>query len=279
MGKKTEFYVRCIKQAWNGSFDLANAWGPLLGAAILGGALWLVDKKLGMPDTIPGTIVFTLMCLGLAWLIIFLGRVVYFAGSLFVAKEEELRQASERLTPKLKCTFGDDVPGCVRTNTKVKFQMIGPDAQGNLVVQQVNLRGTYYRLAVETSGIGIVSNCTAYLTSIKRNSKAWVDGENLPLTFAPAEEADSTQKNLRAGITTYLDFLFISDENQPILTTKNFQGPTSLNWGDMFATAADYLFHIVISSPDSVAVAHEIKLAWTGNRGTSRLLNIGTGSK
>src|SRR6267378_4870701 len=129
MGKKTEFYVRCIKQAWNGSFDLANAWGPLLGAAILGGALWLVDKKLGMPDTIPGTIVFTLMCLGLAWLIIFLGRVVYFAGSLFVAKEEELRQASERLTPKLKCTFGDDVPGCVRTNTKVKFQMIGPDAQ------------------------------------------------------------------------------------------------------------------------------------------------------
>jgi hypothetical protein len=177
-----------------------------------------------MPETILGTVVFTLACIGAAWVAIFLFRLVNAAGDLFATQETELTNTRQLLLPKIKCSFGMENPGCVRPNTTLTLAVLNY-VSGRPTGQMAAVTGTYYRLAIETSGIGLVSHCTGYLTSIKRNGKAWVDGENLLLTFAPGEDPDSTNKNLRTGIVNYLDFFFIGDDNRTLMvTTKGFQG-------------------------------------------------------
>jgi hypothetical protein len=177
--------------------------------------------------------------------------------------------ADARLKPKLRLDFAMTDGGCVRPNTKVTMPVLGYlDGQPTGRIAQIG--GTYYRLAVHVDGVGEIQRCTGYITHILRNGKKWVEGENLLLTFAPAEASDATSKNLRAGIVNYLDFFFIGDDHKTLfITTKNFQGPSSINWHDMFATPADYTLHIVVTAQDSPAVHKNVPFHWTGNRETS----------
>ena len=172
----------------------------------------------------------------------------------------------DHLVPRLHCEFSDSIPGCVRPNTAITIEI----TSGSRIFRRV-ISGTYYRLQVSVLGGETIHKCTGNITGIERNSRGWVDGENLLLTFAPAESADSTQRDLRAGEIVYLDLLFIGDDNNPLLVTKDFKGPSSVKWDTMFANPGEYLFHIVVLTASSVSVKQNILFKWTGDRSTSQL--------
>jgi hypothetical protein len=179
--------------------------------------------------------------------------------------------AEAKLIPKLRCAFGDQIPGCVRPNTTIYGMPVVDYTTGSRVVGSMSVTGTYHRLAVEAIGLGTVRNCAARIPWIKRNGRRWFDGEYLIMPFVPSEAPDCDRRDIVAGRQELVDFLFIGND-QILITTKGFVVPTSINFPEMFRTPAEYLFRIEISSPDSSPVAQEIKLFWTGKSATSRVI-------
>jgi hypothetical protein len=76
---KRRYLWECIKFAWRGSISLANAWAPVLGAAAIWLALWLLGFEMIVPDRLPGLIVVVCSCIGAAWLILFFARLILVA--------------------------------------------------------------------------------------------------------------------------------------------------------------------------------------------------------
>jgi hypothetical protein len=272
MGVKADFYIACTKRAWERSIDLANSWGSILGAAILAVVLALIGKPFKMPETISGAIAFSLMCLGAAWAVIFLGRAVHAAGELFVAQHRDLATAQGQLIPKIKTSFGKDIPGCVRPNTTLSVAVLDYFT-GKPTGRHKSDTGTYYRIRVEAAGVGAI-HCTASIPWIKRNGRDWFDGENLLMTFAPSERPNAETKEVRPGVPEYVDVLFVANDFV-LPTTKGFIGPSSVDFENMFANPGEYVFHLVLTSPTSSPVGHEIKLIWKGTAEASQVIDIG----
>lgn len=269
MGLKSGFYWECVKYAWRGSIEFANAWAPILGALVL----WLFSEwkemKVPLPDTLLGNIGLTLSFLLAGWIVTFGIRLFLLAPAHLY--EKTARRTSDleiAMKPKLVCLFGKDITGCIRPNTKLTFTTISNTGQAHQSVVDT----TWYRVAVKASGVGHVSKCSARLTSIKRNSRDWFDGENLALTFAPAELPNSDMKDIYDGTIEHLDLFAISHDNRIILVTKGFPSyPSSVDVANMFSSNADYLFHIIVSSPDSVSIIHEVLLKWRGDWKTAEV--------
>jgi hypothetical protein len=79
MWGKRRYLWECIKVAWSGSINLANAWAPVLGAAVIWLALWLLGFEMIVPDRLPGLILVACSCIGAAWLVLFFFRLIVVA--------------------------------------------------------------------------------------------------------------------------------------------------------------------------------------------------------
>src|SRR6266705_2246396 len=112
-----------------------------------------------------------------------LSAIAFTVYPAWAAERSGKRLLQERLMQKLKCSFGANIAGCVRHNVIVTWR--GTDAVTGKLLGSV--RGTYYRLAIESSGIGIVRQCSARIAWINRNSERCFDGEKIILSWVPAE--------------------------------------------------------------------------------------------
>jgi hypothetical protein len=99
--------------------------------------------------------------------------------------------SSGSLTPKLKCAFDPADPGCVRPPAPVTW--LSPE--GRVVG---SFEASYFRVRVECVTGAQVDGCRGRLVSIHRDGVAVLKGENLLLTFAPAEQADTHRSGLTA---------------------------------------------------------------------------------
>lgn len=169
------------------------------------------------------------------------------------------------LKPKLKCAFSMDDPGCFHADVPMNF------SNGTSILTK------FYRLKVCADSVGLVPSCAGHLVSIVREQGGIVfNGENLALTFAPASAPNPTVKDIRDAIPEYLDVLCISQANQVMITTENFQYPTSIASALQGISSApgDYILHIVASSPISASVEINLLLKWTGNWETASIGKI-----
>jgi hypothetical protein len=161
----------------------------------------------------------------------------------------------EKLRPKLKPSFDVADARCKRPNT-----MIGG-----------RVRCDWYRIKVDAENSTNVRGCQGRLTLIKRGDDVILSGENPVLPFAPGENADSTAKTIHPGIPEFLDFLFITDDNQVVPALPRGIGASSVNWGALFSQAGVYAMEIAITSNDSVPVPIIINFDWTLDHNTARL--------
>jgi hypothetical protein len=176
------------------------------------------------------------------------------------------RRLTEVTSPRIKCSFSMNEAGCFRANSIITFQAV----QGG-VLKRHQVPCDYYRLRVEAASPTPVTHTSGHLVSIKRDGQIICDGENLQLTFAPAERDDTTSKMLLSGLPVYLDLLATTDEDQVLLTTQNFTYPSSIAYDELFAEHGLYTLHVVVSSPDSIAAAIDIVLNWNGRRATAKM--------
>ncbi len=134
---------------------------------------------------------------------------------------------------------------------------------------------TFYRIKVETDCVANVANCFGRLTNIQMNGITILSGENLHLTFVPAEAPDTEAKLIHHGISEYLDLIAISCDNKVIIATPNFELPTNLS-EKLLTEIGDYLFTVVVASKDSISQTVKIILHWTGDWRTVHLSQIKT---
>jgi hypothetical protein len=186
---------------------------------------------------------------------------------LYKANAAEIAQLKEQARPKLKCSFSANEPGCVRPNTVITSQS---QALGGTVVQG-RVKCDYYRIKVEADGIASVADARGHLVSIKRDSTIVCDGENLPLTFAPAEQPDTRAKLICNGQPEYLDLFAITIDNRVLLITKDFAYPSSIQPDKLFSEAGTYIFRVIVSTPATVATSLDVTLTWSGHRQTAKI--------
>ena len=168
--------------------------------------------------------------------------------------------AELKLNPKLKVTF-DKSQGC-QHKTKLKARAMIP-GQGVQVVASSRVR--YFRVRIETQGIGVIKDCSGYLLSLKRDGRTLFDHDSIALPIAPAERENSTIKDVRAGIPEYLDVFLVMDTNKVKITSPGFVLPISIDPNTLFSGPGEYRFHVVVSAPDSAPAPIDVVLKWTGD--------------
>jgi hypothetical protein len=180
---------------------------------------------------------------------------------IYLEQSGKLTSLEQALRPRLKCSFDMNDPGCVRRNATLATQF-RTDSQPN-IVQQVQRSVDYYRLKVESDFSGAATDCCGHLVAIKRGAAPLFEGENLLLTFAPAERPDSTAKTICHGIPEYLDFLVIAEGDEVILPTLGFRGPSGISYDQLFSISGDYTLRVVISSSSlNISVPVELIFSW-----------------
>ena len=84
-----KFYCLCLKDAWRGSIEKANAWAAIIGATIIWVGLWAWGYQLNPPETFGEGIFLTVFCLAAAWVALFVVRVISAAPRLYTKLEDE----------------------------------------------------------------------------------------------------------------------------------------------------------------------------------------------
>ncbi len=109
------FYGRCFAWAWRGSWDRANAWQTLLGAAIVLAGAEFFGYQVMIPETLFPTIVLAAICVLAAFVFFFLVRLIAAPARLNARTAEKLDAISSRhmllsevVRPKLRCSFSMD---------------------------------------------------------------------------------------------------------------------------------------------------------------------------
>jgi hypothetical protein len=92
------FYAQCVREAWRRSWDVANAWPPILALLLLAGGAWFAGMDLTFPDDVPygGQIGMGLFIV-VAWLAVFLVQFVTAPPRLYARLDAELLTLTRRL--------------------------------------------------------------------------------------------------------------------------------------------------------------------------------------
>lgn len=279
MGRFLRYWWRCVKIALRGTCQFANDWNWLFGTPILAFAIYFLSA--GNPEmrffenAILNVLAAATIAFCITFAIKFFHRLFATPSALYWESKQEIERLEDQLKPSIKCHFDILDAGCVRPNTTVSALQVVLGAHSTTPeLRESRKRGVYYRIAVEAAGTTIVEKCTGYITLITKNLQPCFVGEKLLLTFAPAEGADSTAKDLRPQIREHLDFMFIGDDNRPVITTKDFKFPSSINTDELFSERAEYVIHIVISPQNGMPTHYNIRFIWTGLRDTARLIGF-----
>jgi hypothetical protein len=130
-----KFYCLCVKDAWAGSLEKANALATIPGAFIIWVVLWARGYQLILPDTLGYAIVVAVCCLLTAWIVIF------FVG--FVTAPPKRYATLERELESLKGDFSSEI----RRNIDLKITALSSPTKAEL-----------YRLADGSIGLHQLSN-------------------------------------------------------------------------------------------------------------------------
>jgi len=223
------------------------------------------------------------------------GQAAY---SVWAREHSRAVELDEKISSKLKLSFDEDIPGCVR-RTMLRLKPFGSGATsstssvsvptvsfsgyetsttGSGLSQQVpGIHCTYYRIKVDNDSASPVNACRGRLVSVKLwdNDKyiSIFDGDTLDLTFAPAERPDTIAKTVNQGISEYLDFIIITDDCKVIIPTYKWESYVSAHADTMFERYGYYLLRIAIVYAGST-VFENILFLWNGNRQTLELRSI-----
>lgn len=107
MRRHLHFFRRCVAQAFRGSIDRANAWASIGGAALVWLCARLMGISTGLPDNLQGLVGFGLMCLGAAWVVIFILRLIWAPAQIFQETDDRRQELETRLTPRFSLSFED----------------------------------------------------------------------------------------------------------------------------------------------------------------------------
>lgn len=272
----------CLKWAWRGSWDKASAQAAVVGTIILWAGAALLGYRIVIPDDLAEAIAFTLLCIGAAWVAIFVFRLIMAPGVLYHNAETALAEIKEQIRPKLKCSFSMSDAGCVVGETELTTATIAGEPFAHRTTLSASMLlatlGTktgmmYCRVKVESNCLIVVRQCKGRLLSINRNGEVVFEGGPLILPFAPAEHEDAIDKHIHPHAPEYLDFMGISDNNAIILTPYKHHAPSAVNYNTIFREHGEYRMKLAVLC-DGPTAQIDLIFSWTGDRTTSTIVQV-----
>jgi hypothetical protein len=140
MVKILRFYRLCLKEAWSGLFDQANAWATVLGAIVIYVALRLLGYRMILPETFEEVIGLAILSLVAAGAALFVVRLLAAPARLYLRAKSEV----ELLKDELHKRADDPAVEAQRQHTaavvahtealKTKPQIGTPTAGGSTIV-------------------------------------------------------------------------------------------------------------------------------------------------
>jgi hypothetical protein len=188
------------------------------------------------------------------------GLLVAAFRSYRTARQAQL-DAEKKLIPKIKVSFGENIPGCV-----VPTSLRTGETQAKWV-----------RLKVEADSVGLIPDCSVTLTGLSRNNVVIFEGENFALNMARADATASHKKDLRDQVPEYADIIGITEHNQIFITLPPSGSglPNSIkNQNQMFEPSGHYIFNMIISAPTTRSIRQSIRMHWGGDWRTVRFYSI-----
>lgn len=202
--------------------------------------------------------------------------LVFAAYFVWRSERRKVMEMTEKLRPKIKYSFSMTDAGCYRPNSVITFTYVEasgiPHHEGTTltpslgaVIRSSQLKCDYYRVKIKADCVGSVPQCSARITSIKKDGHIVMQGENLQLTIAPAERDNPFTKDLLDKSEEYVDAVAITEDGRILPTTRNFNYPSSIDVAAIFNGPGEYTLRFVISSPATVSVTGDLVLQWNGN--------------
>lgn len=131
MLKKVKFGWACVKIAAHGTIEKANSWAWLLGTAALYGLAWWWGYELIPPHTIPNITILGVACLVIAWLIVFLWRLLGAPYRLHLAASDEIARLKAAIPPDP--TIADSYPDIRVADTPAVISLFESNERNKLV--------------------------------------------------------------------------------------------------------------------------------------------------
>ena len=181
------------------------------------------------------------------------------AALIYLYKAPPIKPATARkqIQPLFALECGPDVPGSEKP-------ALWANCPEGLPVK-------FLRVVVHVAGKESVSNCTGYLTEIRKNHEKRWEGDNAKLTFAPGEDPDALSKTIHERVPEFLDVLIITSRNEIFAATKGRGWPYVPPLRNIFSEPGDYLLSVSITGPGIATAAPQLTFTWTQNWETSRL--------
>jgi hypothetical protein len=125
---------------------------------------------------------------------------------------------------------------------------------------------TFFRLVVSSSTASRIEDAKGYLVSIEKDSKILWDSQEVPLTFAPGENADALSKTIEDGGKYPLDVLVLRHgDNDLFLGTPGRTWPHFTSLAEIFSEEGEYVLTIRISAKDCPSILAKMKFVWNGS--------------
>jgi hypothetical protein len=171
--------------------------------------------------------------------------------------------------PRLRCSF-DTKGGCFWPNTIVTSTKFTnqPDDGG---LQQIIERRQcdWYRVKLDADG-GSIPGCRARLISIKRDDVPIFASDTPPLQIA--HHGQDEPVTVHEGISEYVDFLAIYEDNVVDICVPPNRRTSALDWDNMFSKPGNYRIRVSVVSPNAETDSIDVTLNWTGDKATSDLM-------
>jgi hypothetical protein len=144
---------------------------------------------------------------------------------------------------RLKISYDAKNPGCI---WPVEFR------NNEVVIERCKIA----RLCLESKRKLDIIGCRAVLTSIERDGKHLISGNNFKLHFCPAQEPGSNTKTIRYGTTEHLEVLKINQESGKIDIMADFDFATEQY--KRLDEQASYLLRLQFSGDEIKPVVAEL---------------------
>ena len=175
---------------------------------------------------------------------------VCFCAAAFLAWRDEHRKAEElqeRLAPRLQVSV---------SQSQSIDHAIWNDGK-DLV--------TFFRIVVSSLTHSRIENAKGYLVSIEKDSKMLWDSQEVPLTFAPGEDADALSKTIEVGGKYPLDVMILRHgDNDLFIGTPGRVWPHFKSVAEIFSEEGEYVLTVRVAAKDCPSILRKVKFVWTG---------------
>jgi hypothetical protein len=254
MRKAFCFYWLCVRRAWSGSVEKANAAANILGTAIIAIVLWFFGYQLILPDKGGEAVAFGLLCIFAAWLVIFTYRFLGAPAALYWEADEKTKVLATRLAPNIKVFLNEKTGG-------VNLLPINPPQK-------------WVQITVESASAAPLIDCEVWINKIQRVKEddvvaAELIYEPIMALWSQAPSPQNRRRDVPAMVPQAANFFSLADVQTPRLEPQFDHVKRRLF--EEIQKPGQYRIETVVSAKECTPVNKYFLFEWSGSFGNVKM--------